>query len=110
MPVNPGRLKQRITILRADRIHGPGGYEDTWLEDRAVWANINQPTPNGAARYAQAGYSFVTHEIVLRTGPELDLSKTRFQLGARTFEPIAPPRDSGRFITIGCRELNHGET
>lgn len=113
MPVNPGRLRQRITIQTVERVVTPGGYEDTWTDQQRVWANVAQPSPSGAARYAQAGYTNVTHEVTLRAGPSLSLGGTRFTVGARTLEPVAPPRDSdqaGRFVTIACRELNDGET
>lgn len=112
MPVNPGRLRERVQIQAVKRVIVAGGYADTWEDSEQVWANIAQPTPSGAARYAQAGYSLVTHEVTLRAGPVVQLGKTRFTLGTRVFQVLAPPRDSdqtGRFITVACRELNPSE-
>lgn len=113
MPVNPGRLRNRITIQSITRVQTPGGWTEAWADSTNVWANLSQPSPSGTARYAQAGYSLVTHEVTLRAGPSIQLGKSRFKLGDRTFEPTAPVRDAdqtGRFILVPCRELNNGET
>lgn len=106
--MNAGRLRHRVMIERATITHTPGGQETVWAEDRAVWAAVVQVTASGAARYEQAGYSHVTHEVVMRAGPDLPLGKTRLRWGSDILEPVAPTQDTenrGRFQTIACREI-----
>lgn len=106
--MNAGRLRHRVMIERATTTHTPGGQETVWVEDRAVWAAVVQVTASGVARYEQAGYSDVTHEVFMRAGPDLPLGKTRLRWDGNTLEPVAPARDTenrGRFQTIACREI-----
>lgn len=109
MPINPGRLRHRITIQAAERVITPGGWEDTWVDIGTVWAAVTAISVSGAARYAQAGFSQVTHEILLRSGPELSLSGTRIKWGDQFLQPVAPPRDTenrGRMVTIAAQEVS----
>lgn len=106
MPINPGRLRHRVTIQAAERVITPGGWEDAWVDVDTVWAAVTTISVSGAAQYAQAGFSTVTHEILLRSGPELTLSGTRIKWGDRFLQPVAPPRDTenrGRTVTIACQ-------
>lgn len=108
MPINPGRLRHRITIQAAERVITPGGWEDQWIDKATVWAAVTTISVSGAARYTQAGFSTVTHEVLLRAGPHLDLSNTRIKWGSMFLQPVAPPRDTenrGRLITIACEEV-----
>lgn len=112
MPVNPGRLRHRVEVLEGHRVNTPVGPETTWDTHGAVWAAVSQVGASGAARYAQAGYSNVTHEVTLRAGPSLSLAATRFRWRGRELEPVAPPTEvdnRGRWVLIACREVNDGE-
>lgn len=112
MPVNPGRLRERIELLMGVEVNTVGGPTTEWDHVDTVWAQVAQVGASGAARYAQAGYSNVTHEVTMRAGPELSLAHTRIRWGQRELQPIAPVMQAdhrGRFVTIACREVNDGE-
>jgi head-tail adaptor len=113
VPVNPGRLRHRVEILEGHRENTPGGPVTTWDSLGAAWAAVTQVGADGAARYAQAGYTNVTHEVVMRAGPPLTLGQTLIRWGARELQPIAPPTtvdNTGRFVKVACREVNDGES
>ena len=105
--MNPGRLRQRVTIQQGSRANALGGPTTTWSDQETVWAQVAQVSASGAARYAQAGYTNVTHEVTIRGPKALTLALTRFTWGDRTLTPVAPPRDAsnmGALITIAVRE------
>ena len=108
MPVNPGRLRDRLTLQDRTVIDTPGGTEDVWTTVSASWARVVQVGALGASRYQQAGYTNVTHEVVMRADATVTLAGSRFLWGARVLEVLAPPHDAaqtGRFMTIACREV-----
>lgn len=109
MPVNPGRLRHRITIQAVQRVITPGGYEDQWTDVQTVWASVTVLNATGIGRYAMAGFTNVTHEILLRAGPDLSLTETRIKWGDQFLQPVAPPRDTenrGRMVTIAAQEVS----
>lgn len=113
MPVNPGRLRHRVEVLDGTRVNTVGGPQTTWDSLGTFWAAVVQVGADGAARYAQAGYSNVTHEVVMRAGPRLTLGLTRLRWGERELQPAAPPTfvdNRGRYARIACREVNDGES
>lgn len=108
MSVNPGRLRDRITIQEGVIINTLGGATTTWSDGQSVWARVIQIGASGAARYEQAGYTRVTHEVIIRGGPIITMAGTRFAWGDRILQLAAPPVDTpnlGRFMTIACREV-----
>lgn len=112
MPVNPGRLKERITVLSGAVRNTPGGAVTDWEYQTRVWAAVAQVGAAGAGKYQQAGYTDITHELTLRAGTTLTLGRTLVKWRGLTLQPATPPRaadHSGRFVTIACREVNDGE-
>lgn len=108
MPVNPGRLRHRITIQAVQRVITPGGYEDQWTDVQTVWASVTVLNATGVGRYAMAGFTSVTHEILLRAGPDLSLTGTRIKWGDTLLQPVRPPSDAearGRTVTIAAQEV-----
>lgn len=107
MPVNPGRLRHRITIQQATQTVTAGGVTTKWDDDATVWAAVSQVTADGRAKFAMTGHSDVTHEVILRTGPTLTLGSTRIIWRDSTLEPVTPavdPENRGRFLKLACRE------
>ncbi len=116
MPVNPGRLRERVTILRGKDENTPGGATTKWELAGTVWASVAQVGASGLGKYQQAGFTDITHEIILRASPlgdELTLGRTRFLWNGRMLQPVTPTNSNdhrGRFVSLGCREVNDGET
>lgn len=113
MPVNPGRLRHRITLLLGVDENTVGGPTKKWEFVTTLWASVTQVGAAGAGKYLQAGYTNVTHEVTMRAGPTLPLAATRIRWGTRELQPVAPAYAAdhrGRFVTIACREVNDGET
>lgn len=111
MPVNPGRLRERIELLAGTVTNTLGGAVTAWDTDECVWAAVVQVGASGAGKYAQAGHSDVTHEITIRAGPHLTLGKTLIRWRGQTLQPVMPPRAAdhrGRFVTIACKEVPSG--
>lgn len=111
MPVNPGRLRERIEIQTGTKTNTLGGPTTTWESEGAFWAAVVQVGASGAGKYAQAGHSDVTHEITIRAGPHLTLGKTLIRWRGQTLQPVMPPRAAdhrGRFVTIACKEVPSG--
>src|SRR5690606_18395828 len=95
------------------RVNTVGGPQTTWDSLGTFWAAVVQVGADGAARYAQAGYTDVTHEVVMRAGLRLTLGLTRLRWGERELQPVAPPTfvdNRGRYARIACREVNDGES
>jgi head-tail adaptor len=112
VPVNPGRLRHRVEVLQGTRVNTAGGPTTNWDTLGVVWAAVVQVDASGAARYSQAGYTNVTHEVTMRAGPTLTLGRTLLKWSGRQLQPITPPTavdHSGRFVQIACREVNDGE-
>lgn len=112
MPVNPGRLRHRVELLMGSEVNTVGGPITEWDHIDTVWASVAQVGASGAAKYAQAGYTDVTHEVTIRAGPSLPLASTRINWGARQLQTVAPAFNAdhrGRFTTVACREVNDGE-
>jgi len=110
--VNPGRLRERVEVLESHRVNTPTGLETDWDTHGTYWAAVAQVGASGLARYAQAGYTNVTHEVVMRAGPPITLAATRFRWRGHELEPVAPPTtvdNQGRFVKVICREVNRGE-
>jgi len=113
VPVNPGRLRHRVEVLDGTRVNTVGGPTTNWDTLGFVWAAVVQVDASGAARYSQAGYTNVTHEVTLRAGPSVTLGKTLFRWRHRELQPIAPPTtvdNRGRYVRVACREVNDGES
>lgn len=113
MPVNPGRLRHRVELLLGAVENTPGGPVTTWDVFDRRWAAITQVNASGAGKYLQAGYSDVTHEVLMRAGPSLPLGETLIRWDDRELQPIAPATtvdNRDRFVLIACREVNRGET
>lgn len=111
MPVNPGRLRERIEIQTGTKTNTLGGPTTTWDTEGTFWAAVVQVGASGAGKYAQAGHSDVTHEVTIRAGPPLTLGKTRILWRDLTLQPAIPPDRSdhrGRFVTIACKEVPSG--
>lgn len=115
MPVNPGRLRERIEVLEGTIVNSLGGATTEWDTLGMRWAAVVQVAASGAAKYEMAGTSDVTHEITLRADPTLRLSlgRTLIQWRGVTLQPAAPPFAAdhrGRFVTIPCKEVPpHGQ-
>ena len=105
MGVNPGQLRRRITVLHGATTNTPAGTDTVWTVVDTLWAGVTQVSATGAARYQQAGYSEVTHEVLLRAGPTFTLGGTLFRSGGLTLQPAAPPTAKGHLITIPCRSI-----
>lgn len=107
MSVNPGRLRDRITIQRGTTTITPGGTTRSWSNEGSVWARVTQVSALGTAKYQQAGYSNVTHTVITRA-VSARLADTRFLWRGRVLEPVAPSMDranTGRFASVACREV-----
>lgn len=106
MSVNPGSLRDRVTVQTSTRTQSVGGTTVTWADDRATWARVIQTNAEGRARYQQAGYTHVTHEVVMRD-QAFTLAGHRLVWGARVLEPLGPPLrpTRERFMVIACREV-----
>lgn len=105
MGVNPGRLKNRVTVLHGAPTNTPAGTDTVWTVVNTLWAGVTQVSASGTARYQQAGYSEVTHEVLLRAGPTFTLGTTLFRHADLTLQPAAPPITKGHLITIPCRVI-----
>ena len=113
MPVNPGRLRHRVELLLGTVTNTVGGATTTWDVIDRVWASVTQVNASGAAKYQQAGYSDITHEVILRAGPTLPFGSTRINWSGRQLQPIAPAvnvENRRRYVLIACREVNDGES
>ena len=108
MPVNPGRLRERVELLTGTETNTLGGVITTWDTTGIFWAAVIQIGASGIGKYAQAGHSEVTHELTLRAGPTITLGRTLIKWRDRILQPAMPPRASdhrGRFITVACKEV-----
>lgn len=111
MPVNPGRLKHRVTIQEAARTNTPGGVIHAWSDVASVWAAVVQVNETGAARYSQAGFGRVTHEVTLRGPRTLTVGRHRFVWRDRVLQVTAPPTsvdNEGRFLRVPTLEVSDG--
>lgn len=108
MPVNPGRLRHRVTIQHAARTNTPGGATHSWEDVASVWAAVVQVNETGAARYSQAGFGRVTHEVTLRGPRTITLGRHRFLWRDRVLQVAAPATsvdNEGRFLRIPVLEV-----
>lgn len=106
MPVNPGRLRHRVELFMGVTTNTVGGPTTEWDHFDTVWAHVTQIRASGAAKYAMAATSDVTHEIIMRADIPLSLGGTLFKWRSRTLQPAAPPRArDDRFQVIACKEV-----
>jgi head-tail adaptor len=106
MPVNPGRLRDVLTIQTRTEVSTANGVLTVWSDDATIYARVIQTGAMGTARYQQAGYSNVTHVVLMRERT-ITLRGHRFVWGARVLEPVAPPMSPSqdRFQSVACREI-----
>ena len=108
MPVNPGRLRERVELLEATTMNTPGGPITNWDSLGSLWAAVIQVGADGRAKYSMSGTTEVTHEVMLRVGPALTLGGTLFRWRGKTLQPVEPPAYADhreRFVTIACKEV-----
>lgn len=108
--MNPGKLRQRITIQsRSVSQDSYGGQSETWATVMTVWAQITSLSSRELVA-AQAGQSEITHQIRIRyvAGITADM---RAVYNGRYFNLALPINTEERNIelVIPCVEgLNRG--
>ena len=103
--MNAGKLRHRITFQRPseekDRL---GGYEDDWVDEATVWAQISPVS--GKEYLTQVQQNVVTHKIYCRYRHGIS-PRLRIKFGKRIFRIITvlnwEERNEG--LTVMCEEL-----
>lgn len=81
-----------LTLETVSSINQPGiGISETWASSGVIYGFMRTLDADGKARYQQAGFSKVSHEISVRSDAVLEYGKFRFTLGGRILRPVAPP-------------------
>jgi head-tail adaptor len=113
MAINPGRLRDRLTIQRAERVQTATGSETEWITIHKAWGRvvnyISRQSRAPQVEYQQDGYSNITHRVFLRAIP-ISLSKTRILWRGKILEVLYPsqnPANNDRFIIVECREVTN---
>lgn len=107
MPIDPGRLRERVKIQSdAKASDGAGGYTLTTPALVAeVWAAI-EPLEGNEQIQAMQTEAKATHRVTIRYREGLKPSM-RLLYGTRVFEVVAPPIDTDErhsTLTMLCRE------
>jgi SPP1 family predicted phage head-tail adaptor len=102
---DPGSLDKRIVIeAPVETPDGAGGVMRDYETAATVWGSI---TPVAARPDVEAdrAETAVTHQIVVRSGPELT-TQHRLRSGARVFRILAFRESDGhgRFVDISAQE------
>lgn len=106
--MNPGAYRDRVTIERATVTRTGNGVTKVWTADGVRWGRVSEVDLSGRAKYAQAGYSEVSHNILFRRPIDLNLAATRFRWRGLVLEPIAPasnPQGIMRLATIPTKTV-----
>ena len=81
-----------LTLQTVSSINQPGiGISESWANVGTVYVFMRTLDAIGQARYQQAGFSRVSHELSMRSDEVLEYGKFRFTLGSRILRPVAPP-------------------
>jgi SPP1 family predicted phage head-tail adaptor len=102
---DPGRLKDRLLLEAPVELpDGSGGVTRGYATTATVWAALTPVASRGSVA-ADAVAATVTHQIVIRRGPEVT-TRHRFRLGTRVFRVIAMRDDDPerRFLAIQAEE------
>jgi len=90
-----GTLKDRVTVQTLTKTDTAMGVRRQWNDSKKVWGRLIVKSIEGTARYEQAGYSKVTHDLLLRglAIVGLNMPDFRFKIRGLTYEPVEPPKN-----------------
>lgn len=72
--MNPGKLNRKVEIMELDKVSdGAGGYEDTFVPIKKVWANI-RPIYGKEYYEAQQAQVQVSHKVTIRYTEDINRS------------------------------------
>lgn len=101
--MTPGRLDQRVTLQRRARVaDGQGGYTETWVALRTVWASVR--ALSGREReYAAAAQAPATYRVTIRRYAELTAAdRVVWQGEALNIRFVADNGPRERYLHLDC--------
>lgn len=108
--MNPGILKQRITLLvQSDEQNSYGETEEdetTWIEQGTVWANVKFLRGRELFQANQV-HNEVTARVLIRYRKDVE-PNMRIKYGTRTLDLASPPinvNEENRLLELMCKEV-----
>lgn len=107
MPIDAGKLDQRVTIQEPITSTHEGEVTEIWSDVATVWAEVH-PLAGDESADAEQLKARLTHRLRIRYRSDLTLtSRMRAKLGSRILKFVGPPRnvrERNEELVIDCKE------